>query len=100
MQLNVSLYHQCHRMDSSHAKLQKIATQHHVMMTEVSKIFEVFVLARYSIAEVKEPFQNGSSTLMYDITVVTNACTVVVSCIRQSDTTHKEEHRSSPKEEH
>ena len=48
-------------LDSSHAKLQKNATQHQahdlVMMTEVSKIFEVLVLARCSITEVQEPFQ-------------------------------------------
>ena len=57
MQLNVSQYRQCCRMDSSHAKLQKNASQHHVMMTEVSKVFEVLVLACCSITEVQERFQ-------------------------------------------
>ena len=64
----------------------------YVMMTEVIKICEVFVLARCSITEVQVPFQEWKFNLMYNITVVTNACTVVVSCIRQSDITHKEEH--------
>ena len=61
MQLNVSLYRQYHHMESSHTKLQKmplsIKPMIYVMMTEVSKIFEVFVLARCSIAEVQELFQ-------------------------------------------
>ena len=61
MQLNVSQYRQCCRMDSSHVKLQKmplsIKPMIYVMMTEVSKIFEVLVLACCSITEVQEPFQ-------------------------------------------
>ena len=69
MQLNISLYRQCRRMDSSHAKLQKNATQHQAHDLCDDDI-GLYWLAAPSL-KYRSLFKNESSTLMYDITVVT-----------------------------